>query len=391
MTSAIHNRLRTFDSFHPLLPNSLGFVLSAISPSRSAAQLPEDTDLPNLNWMFTFGVADGFSVAPLLYARIRQKQLESYCPDDFIEALETVHTANAERNARHRHILLETTAILNHAGITPCLLKGSHALMGLVPDAESRLLRDIDLLVPKEQVQAAKQALLYAGYFPDEALAQADDNDETHHQIKPLYYPDRSGYVEIHRHPNFALLHPQLMSEVFAPDKLKLAERDGVRFYYNHPWQLLLYNQIHHFHTDLDTNARPDLRQLAEQSALLHALAADTQLASRFGAVLGKQVTLAHLQFTLLAELFGDTPPAALVPTLSGNTASHLRDILGRLLGDSGAIKHRRLLAFASLFSFAAKKLTNPAFLKHNLTNPVWYRQLPAKAVGAVYMGRRKV
>ncbi|WGZ96196.1 MAG: nucleotidyltransferase family protein [Candidatus Thiothrix putei] len=391
MTTAIHTRLRTHDSFHPLLHNTFGFVLSALSLSRTADDLRHDCDLASLNWMFTYALADETLVATLLYSRIREKQLEAYCPADFIAALQVIHAANAERNAQHRQILLQTVAILNQAAITPCLLKGAHALMGLMPDAESRLIRDIDLLVAKEQAQTAKRALLQAGYYQDNQLAQAAEDDEAHHQLKPLYHPSGRGYVEIHRHPNFALLYPNLMDAVFNPDQLNLAERDGVRFYYNHPWQLLLYNQIHHFHSDLDATARPDLRQLAEQSALLHRLAGDTELASRFAAVLGKQATQAHLQFTLLAELFGDSPPAALMPPLPGQAAAHLQDIVGKMLGDPASLKRRRWVAFASLFSFAAKQLVNPTFLKHNLTKAEWYRNLIPKVLSAVVGGRKKV
>ena len=385
MPHTFHDKLRPIESGHPLLHNSLAFICSVISHSRTPEQLTEDADIKALNWMFTYQTADNSFVLPLLYARIQQKSLATHCPDDFINALQVVHEANCNRNAHYRQVLIDTVGVLNEVGITPMLLKGAHALIGLLPDSQERLISDIDLIVPNEKILVAKQALLKAGFFQrkeDEFLPKIDE-DVTYHQIMPLYHPE-GGIVEIHRHPNFALRYPNLEKICFSPDTMCLVEQEGIRFYHNHPWQLLLYNQIHHYHDSLDSNGMTDLRQLAEQSSLLASIPQDGQLEKQIAVTLGNKTEVAQLQFALMAELFSDKIPTGLVPTLPTKTARHLDNILGMLLVNPDAQQQRKHMAARALVSYTLKRSTNMAFLKRQLN-----RNLPYKILSIIRRGQR--
>ena len=91
-----------------------------------------------------------------------------------------------------RHLRVVVTA-LNEIGVQPILLKGARSLWGREP--AWRFLRDIDLLVPPDQVPAAQRALDEIGYRPDSNQPERPH----HHHLAPLYNAGLNGWVEIHK------------------------------------------------------------------------------------------------------------------------------------------------------------------------------------------------
>ena len=108
--------------------------------------------------------------------------------------LSTVSLLNGERNAA---ILEETKIVarrLNEIGIKPILLKGvAYLAIGVYPDAATRYLIDIDILLPHGDVAAGAQALLANGFAHD----QGDAFARFRHHHPPLRRPN-SVSVEIH-------------------------------------------------------------------------------------------------------------------------------------------------------------------------------------------------
>lgn len=363
--------LRSIKSPHEGLHNHLAFVFSALSLARTQLHVKESVDLAACCWENIFAIASNGLVAPLLYRRIRQKQLEAYCPSDFVEALQVIHQANANRNAVQREILLQVLRVLNREGITPVLLKGAHALMGLMPDHQERIISDIDLLILDEQVLKAKAILLAAGFFQKDADHEADAN-VNHHHLAPLYHPSLNGYVELHRFPHYAPHYPQLIPECFVPDKLLYGAHDEARFYYQHPWQLLLYNQIHHYHSCLNS-FRLDMRHMAEQAALVSDLNTSVDLEAKVLAVFGKRKAHAQLQFLLLQELFEQPLPVPLQAS-TPPMRKQVRDVLAKLLANPAAIAKQRRIVVWSMFTYMLKQLGNKHWLKQRLFNLAWYQ-----------------
>jgi Uncharacterised nucleotidyltransferase len=77
--------------------------------------------------------------------------------------------------------LIRTAGLLTAAGFTPVALKGAWLAHHAYPDAAQRPMRDLDLLVPREQVLGAFAALLSAGFtqpdpaeMPLEAIVRLD-------------------------------------------------------------------------------------------------------------------------------------------------------------------------------------------------------------------------
>ncbi|MCX7304207.1 MAG: nucleotidyltransferase family protein [Hyphomicrobiales bacterium] len=111
-------------------------------------------------------------------------------PADGLRQYLATHEQRREQMTR---LLRETAEALNAIGIQPILLKGARSLWERKP--AWRFLRDIDVLVPFAQAQAAARALREHGYYPDQSRPARPH----HHHLAALYSEGPQGWVEIHK------------------------------------------------------------------------------------------------------------------------------------------------------------------------------------------------
>jgi putative nucleotidyltransferase-like protein len=98
-----------------------------------------------------------------------------------------------------REALQAAVDALSRKGIRPILLKGvSHAGECYDPP-HLRPMRDIDLLVEEEAVEASRCALEEAGFFQDRE-SHPPEKYEAHHHIPPLFHRPTGLCVEVHHH-----------------------------------------------------------------------------------------------------------------------------------------------------------------------------------------------
>lgn len=349
-------------------------LLAVLSPSSNATTIPIP-DTANFQWERLFSLADRHLVAPLLYARLQQKGLAEHCPADFLQALAAIHTGNQERNAQHRQILLDAIAELNQAGITPTLLKGAHALCGLLPNHQERIISDIDLLVPPERVLEAKHILMTAGFYPENPQHLLDDTNCKSHHISPLFHPTLHGYVELHRRPNYSQCYPELVSLCFEPKTLNVGTIGNSTFYYQQPWQLLLYNQVHHYHSAIDL-IQLDLRHLAEQAALLQYITDSKQLRTATTQVWENNPARADMQYYWLANLMNVALPFKI--SINRSIEKRAKLILDCVQGNSKALKTKSRIAKWAMLTYIVRNMLDATWLKQRIFNWQWYRSRPA-------------
>jgi len=110
--------------------------------------------------------------------------------------LDDVCERNVERNQRLQDQLADAVAALNKAGIRPVLLKGSAVAALCAPEADDRILADLDLLVRPTEAGAALEALREAG-FP--VLAQYPG--DAVHVVAELGRPTDVGPIDLHQRP----------------------------------------------------------------------------------------------------------------------------------------------------------------------------------------------
>lgn len=283
-----------------------------LSPS-IVPDVADDTD-----WTLLLQLANWHKCTPLWYVRLREKTLLEKLPGELVEYLAELHAANVERNRVLRGALDEIVAWFVDAAIELMLLKGAAVLADdLYGDPGARLMSDLDLLVPKEQAEAAQELLLAQGYAicppTEEKIVYRLPTDANYH-LEPLHRPGTGIVVEVHfkvmsRQSGRALPVEQVWQERVPapgfPDHVFLPA-PGWRLLHNALHALLPYGEF--------INARILLGDVAEAAALI-AAAPEMQLHGWENAV-GRHSLRDELgsYALLLRELMGVTLPDSMEP-----------------------------------------------------------------------------
>lgn len=166
-------------------------LLDLVGTSRVSAlgELSED------DWRELDRVAAMHRLQPLLHARHGgNPALHGAIADSWRAA----HRVSAITALAQQADLIRTAGLLTAAGFPPVALKGAWLAHHAYPEAAQRPMRDLDLLVPREQVLGAYEALLSAGYtqpdpaeMPLEAIVRLDKH------MPPLLSPG-STLIELH-------------------------------------------------------------------------------------------------------------------------------------------------------------------------------------------------
>jgi Uncharacterised nucleotidyltransferase len=227
----------------------LAFLGRALSPlhAEPVGALRDDLGGGTLAWESVVDLASRHLITPVLYQGLADKGLLHDLPAEVRTYLEAVHELNGERNRRIADQLQEIIAMLNAVGIEPVLLKGvAYLVTDLYRDPAARVIGDIDLLVPNDQLAAAVAALTAIGYRE----AGLDDfSFAAHHHHTPLARQHDAAAVE---------LHTEAVAEPFTPflptarilGGARRVEADGRRFRLPAPQDQIVHNIVHTQLTD---------------------------------------------------------------------------------------------------------------------------------------------
>jgi hypothetical protein len=149
-----------------------------------------------LNWGSILTHANEQLITPALWVALQKRGLENELPTEVRGYLKEVHRLNRLRNERLRAQAREAAAALNELGITPVLLKGTASLfVPIYDDPGSRVMLDLDILVPEEAANGCWGKLHDVGYS---AIGCGRDLSR-HHHLEPLQRPGEYATIEIHR------------------------------------------------------------------------------------------------------------------------------------------------------------------------------------------------
>lgn len=187
------------------------------------------------------------------------------------------------------------------------LLKGAAYLMADLPAARGRLFADIDLMVPRDQIDAVEGALFAAGWISDER----DPYNQRYyrewmHEIPPLRHVQRNTYIDLHH----TITPPT--SRFHVDGKLLLARvqpLQGVTGLYTlAPPDMVLHSAVHLFQEGEFDHGMRDLLDLKD--LLEHFQLQANFWPGLFGRAdeLGLQIPLFHALFHI-DRLFGLSAP----------------------------------------------------------------------------------
>ncbi len=200
------------------------------------------------------------------------RRLEGGLPAHAAELSCEYYRVNTVRNLRFRHQLVEAVHALNAAGIVPLLFKGALQLVdGSAVSPGNRGMADLDLLVPRDQGQAASKALRGIGYTPEPG------KPFLHPHELPFFRRRDPGPIELHVELGSPPIPTVLPAGEAWADSSELSVGDAIARALS-PTHQVLHNILHSAVQDLDhaVGALP-LRQLLTLSHLVrtHGAAVD--------------------------------------------------------------------------------------------------------------------
>jgi len=193
----------------------------------------------SMEWVVN--IANDYFVTPGLWSGLKSKGLETLLDEEPFRYLHTLHAMNLERNTHLRHQLIEAVRALNSAGIKPLLFKGSGQLLQPIHnDIGNRIMSDLDILIPLEQIPDAINALIDKGYHE----ADAKYATQKFHHLPPLMRSGDYGPIELHRQA----LHNEI-SHVLPTRKIWEDARsnmvDDIHFFLPSPTHSILICMLH--------------------------------------------------------------------------------------------------------------------------------------------------
>lgn len=148
-------------------------------------------------------------------------------------------------------------------GIPVVLLKGAAYLMADLPTARGRLFADIDILVPKEQIEKAESALLGFGWISDERDAY---NQRYYrkwmHEIPPLRHVRRESFIDLHHTISPPTSRFKVDGRMLLQDKQPLESMSGL--YVLAPVDMVLHSAVHLFQEGEFSHGLRDLLDLRD-------------------------------------------------------------------------------------------------------------------------------
>lgn len=119
-------------------------------------------DFDDLDWESVLQHTQIHRLGPMLHRRLIH--FDSHAPDSLKDYLKNQYRHHALRNLRIYRELADLTQKLNDAGIDSIALKGTYLARFVYPELGLRPMRDLDILVPKEDVVRAFELLIASGY-----------------------------------------------------------------------------------------------------------------------------------------------------------------------------------------------------------------------------------
>lgn len=223
------------------------------------------TSLSLADWDLLLRQARHSNLLARLHVLLDERGLLAQVPAQARQHLEWSRTiADRHLQAVQREVTLIRKAVAK-AGVPVILLKGAAYAMAELPPAQGRIFSDIDIMVPKESINAVEAALMLHGW----ATTHHDAYDQRYyrtwmHELPPMRHVRRSTVIDVHHAilPETASIRPD-------PEKLRAAAcvvegYDDLKVFA--PADMVLHSAAHLFH---DGELENGLRDLADIDGLL--------------------------------------------------------------------------------------------------------------------------
>lgn len=130
----------------------------------------------SLDWDYILARAGLEGVTGLIYDRLKKNRLEQFVPGSILIRFESVYYTYFAQNALFYEELSRVSAALEKGGIPVIMLKGVFLAAGIYENIALRPMRDLDLLVKKEDILSVVETLGQSGYKPIVSVKEQLEN-----------------------------------------------------------------------------------------------------------------------------------------------------------------------------------------------------------------------
>ena len=177
-------------------PSGTGLLLDCLTYTNLAQSAATLTQCSPDDWESLWEAAARHGLAPLLCYRLKEQDALNLAPSRIADKLRNSLYLSTQRNVHKFQELGGVLSAFNHAGIRLIPLKGAHLAALVYPDPALRPMGDLDLLVPREQLEEGAEIITGLGYRASRAY-QVDD-ECTRMQHLPPMNKDGHSTIEIH-------------------------------------------------------------------------------------------------------------------------------------------------------------------------------------------------
>ena len=211
--------------------NAIQILLISLNYESAEIKTAKLAHLSDQEWREVVDLAQTHNVAPLLYHRLQQTNID--LPGDLVEKLKQIQRKTTLHNMRLYRVMSKLLHLFHEKGIPVIALKGVYLAEVIYEKIGLRSMRDIDLLVKKEDLLRVEKELLAFGFIPLESnriithinhhygytLSNGKIRVEIHWEIFPQNY---SFQIEIE--DLWSRMHPTMLAHapinVFSPEDL---------------------------------------------------------------------------------------------------------------------------------------------------------------------------
>jgi hypothetical protein len=270
------------------------------------------------------------SMEPLFHRFVTARLPSAAVSGESLADLQGQSKLHAFRWAEIRDAIEAALGALAARGIRPILLKGASHAGECYEPPHLRPMRDVDLLVPEEAIEAARSALEEAGFSHDPA-SHPPEKYASHHHIPPLFHGPTGICLEVHHH--LMRLPPGFEGFPPLPDFWRGARESRLfpgRASVLEPTLQALNTCIHITHGDTIGRRAQNLFDLA-RTVEVHGAAVDWERLAAYAASGDVARSLAFPLLYLEGEGLASAPPAALAALrrLSGLRRWEIRLLTG--------------------------------------------------------------
>ncbi len=231
----------------------LSLLMEFLAPNKTEMfidELRSRIDQQQINWEALLFQANLHACTPLWFKQLEKDRLLETLPDELSEYLARLYSLNLERNEQLQQGLFELLTVFNKHHIDSILLKGAATFCDHLFEPGTRVMGDLDILVPSDKVGLCQQLMNSIGYKAMYEIELENDLPANHrdHHIARHVKPNTPIVVEIH----FKMSHGEA-GRVFALDEVwsecKPISFNGARTAMLSPKHRVLLNTVHAIHS----------------------------------------------------------------------------------------------------------------------------------------------